>query len=82
MGGHDIDILGESGNRLSKGAILSTLGVMVAPILMLALAVTTITATLATTSAAAAMALTISRSAVLADTTLQADNSWAHSSNK
>ncbi len=41
MGCHDINILGEGGNGLCKGMILSTLGVAVAPVLPLALVVTT-----------------------------------------
>ncbi len=41
MGGNDINILGEGGTRLCKGTILGTLGVMIAPVLALALAVAT-----------------------------------------
>ncbi len=45
MGGHNINVLGEGGNRLCKGMILRTLRVMVMAVLMLALTVAMVSTT-------------------------------------
>ncbi len=71
MGSHNINILGEGGNRLCQGMVLSTIGVTIILVLALALAVTAATtATFAAPSAATSTSLTISRSTTLADTAL------------
>ncbi len=69
-GGHYINILGEGGNGLHKGTILSTLGVTVAPVLAQMLAVTTTFATPTTSTMACSTYFDFSCSAVLAETAL------------